>query len=204
MRNYLIFLNVVATIIVAIAVGGILIISFNYLSIPEENSQLIKIDYQSVDSIKVNSEIKKLDSLLVELKNTSNKINLEQQQLIKDKTDDNFFNKLYTAIVAIILAIAGFFGFKSISEIKSQALEDAKSEASKIAKNTAKSEFKKIFSAEYEAHVFNISMEAMNRLLLEEIGELESRIAILEQNRPVGNDMQNDNDGQPQNPFDNE
>lgn len=195
MKNYHVFLNIVATIIIGLAVIGVLAISFNYLKIPATKVQTIKIEYNNSKDVKKNLiAIKKLDSLLTEIKTTSNKIQQKQLELVENKSDDNFFNKLYTAIVAIILAIAGFFGFKSISEIKTQALDDAKIEATKIAKEEstkiskeesrkiAKKEFRIMFNDEYEAKIFTKANQAMNAFLMSEINNLETRIFALEEN----------------------
>lgn len=192
-KKYQMFLNIVATIIVAISVIGVLIISYNYLKIPNTKTQTIKIEYNisKANNNETNkTEIKKLDSILKSITLTSNKIQQKQLELIDDKSDENFFNKLYTAIVAIILAIAGFFGFKSISEIKSQAIDDAKKESSniakkeskKIAKKEAKEEFVRTFNTEYQAGVFAQANLAMNQLLRTEIQALDERIFALEQN----------------------
>jgi hypothetical protein len=208
-KKYQLFLNIVATVIVAIVVIGILIISFNYLIIPDTKTQTVKIEYhisKSKNEESNRTEIKKLDSILKSITETSNKIQQKQLELIDDKSDENFFNKLYTAIVAIILAIAGFFGFKSISEIKSQAIEDAKKESSniakkeskkiakKIAKKEAKEEFIRTFNPEYAANVFEQANLAMNELLRTEIQSLDERIYALEQNgdNPDDNIIEND------------
>lgn len=194
MKNYQIFLNVIATLIIGITVIGVLILSFNYLKMPSPEIKTIKIEYAiSPAESKANQSNKKIDALLKDLKITSNKIQQRQLELIEDKSDDNFFNKLYTAIVAIILAIAGFFGFKSISEIKSQAIEDAKKEATTVAKEEstkiskiearkiAKNEFINMFNDDYEAKVFAQANQAMNNFLSQEIGNLETRIFALEE-----------------------
>lgn len=200
-KKYQLFLNIVGTVIVAIAVIGVLIISYNYLKIPDTKTQTIKIEYhisKSKDEESNKVELKKLDSILKSITQTSNKIQQKQLELIDNKSDENFFNKLYTAIVAIILAIAGFFGFKSISEIKSQAIDDAKKEstniAKKIAKKEAKEEFIRTFNPEYEANVFAQANLAMNELLRTEIKSLDERVYALEQNgdNPIDNIVDND------------
>ena len=155
MKKYDLFLNITATIIIGIAVIGILIISFSYLSSNDIETKTIKIEYQQFAQDSTSNQIQnkialKLDSTIQELTKTSNRIQKRQLQLIEDKENDNFFNKLYTAIVAIILSIAGFFGFKSMSEIKSRAIEEAKQEAS----NAAEKEFERTFNDEYEAKIF--------------------------------------------------
>lgn len=209
MRKYDLFLNVTATIIIGIAVIGILFLSFSYLSGHDSDIKTIKIEYEQFKSDSTAQQIQnkielKLDSTLQQLTKTSNEIQNRQLKLIEDKENDNFFNKLYTAIVAIILSIAGFFGFKSMSEIKSRAIEEAKIEAA----TAAAIEFNKTFNDEYEASIFTKSNEAMNEFLRTEIASLEDRINTLEEamqenhiNIPQDD---NENDDELENPFDNE
>lgn len=176
------FLNYLAAAIIGITVIGILIISFIKLSKDDLKPQTIKIEVltknDSLDN-KNETQIKKLDTLLYNLKSISEEIQEKQLKFIEDKEDENFFNRLYTAIIAIILAIAGFFGFKSISEIKQRAISDAKEQARFVANR----EFDDIFDDKYRASVMQESTEALSEILKKEIGELEERIANLEQNQ---------------------
>lgn len=209
MKKYDLFLNLTATIIIGIAVIGILILSFNYLSGDNVETKTIKIEYQQFANDSTAHQIQnkialKLDSTIQNLTEVSERIQKRQLQLIEDKENDNFFNKLYTAIVAIILSIAGFFGFKSMSEIKSRAIEEAKQEAA----NAAEKEFERTFNDEYEAKIFEKSNEAMNEFLRTEIASLEDRINILEEamqenqiELPID---ENENNDELENPFDNE
>ena len=209
MKKYELFLNVTATLIIGTAAIGILILSFKYLSGNDVESKTIKIEYKEFDNDSTAIQIQnivatKLDSTLRELSEISYKIEKRQLQLIEDKENDNFFNKLYTAIVAIILSIAGFFGFKSMSEIKTRAIEEAKEEAAK----TAGKEFERTFNDEYEAKIFEKSNEAMNEFLRTEIRSLEERINILEETmRDNQIDLpqdDNENNDEIENPFENE
>ena len=209
MKKYDLFLNITATIIIGIAVIGILIISFSYLSSNDIETKTIKIEYQQFAQDSTSNQIQnkialKLDSTIQELTKTSNRIQKRQLQLIDDKENDNFFNKLYTAIVAIILSIAGFFGFKSMSEIKSRAIEEAKQEAS----NAAEKEFERTFNDEYEAKIFQKSNEVMNDFLRTEIASLEDRVNTLEEAMQENHidipQYENENNDELENPFDNE
>ncbi|WP_437823644.1 hypothetical protein [Tenacibaculum mesophilum] len=184
MKGFNLFLNILAAIIIGIAVIGILAITIKFLDIDDPKTNTIKIEYHGVKTDSINElnkiEIIKIDSLLNEIKETSNNIQKRQLNLIEDKENDNFFNKLYAAIVAIILAIAGFFGFKSTNDIRSRAIEEAKYESIKIAKetaeNSAKEEFNRIFDEEYKGEVFEEATKASSEVLRKDIGRLEKII----------------------------
>lgn len=198
MKGYNLLLNTIAAIIIGFAVIGVIIITFNFLNIEEPKTDIIKIEYHGVKTDSINSlnklEIQKIDSLLSEIKETSNMIQKRQLDLIVDKENDNFFNKLYAAIVAIILAIAGFFGFKSTSDIRSRSIEEAKYESTKIAeesakeakinsiriaKKSAKEQFSKVFDEEYKGEIFEQATKASSDVLRKEIGRLENDIYVL-------------------------
>jgi hypothetical protein len=91
---------------------------------------------------------------------------------------------MITAIVAIILSIAGFFGFKSMSEIREKAIEEANS----VAIKTSSDEFTRTFGSAYKETVFNEATEAMNNFLRKEIEDLQNRIAELERIPPGTSD----------------
>ncbi|WP_405376577.1 hypothetical protein [Nonlabens sp. Asnod3-A02] len=195
MKGYNLLLNTFATIIIGVAVIGVLAITYKFLNVEQPKTDTIKIEYHGVKTDSINEinklEIKKIDSLLSEIKETSNNIQKRQLNLVEDKENDNFFNKLYAAIVAIILAIAGFFGFKSTNDIRSRSIEEAKYESTKIAevsakeakadsieiaKNSAKEEFNRIFDEEYKGEVFEQATKASSEVLRKEIGRLEKSI----------------------------
>lgn len=199
MKGFNLFLNILAAIIIGIAVIGILVITIKFLNIDDPKTNTIKIEYHGVKTDSINElnkiEIIKIDSLLNEIKETSNNIQKRQLNLIEDKENDNFFNKLYAAIVAIILAIAGFFGFKSTNDIRSRAIEEAKYESNNIAQesakeakiesikiaketaeNSAKEEFNRIFDEEYKGKVFEEATKASSEVLRKDIGRLEKII----------------------------
>lgn len=197
MSKFETFLNWIAAIIIFIVVVGILVVtgaSFYYSSRNSQKISTIKIEYHGIKTDSVNElnkiEIKKIDSLLTEIKKTSNNIELNQLQLIDNKENDSFFNKFYTAVAAIILSIAGFFGFKSISEVKLKAIEVAKDETKKVVNE----EFDKTFDEKYRKAVNDEATAAMITFLkdpIEKLGseireqlkDLESRISILEGKR---------------------
>lgn len=207
-KNYHIILDIIATTIIGLAVILTIIVGYNYLKFPSPKIQTIKIEYHGIKTDSINAlnklEIIKIDSLLKEIKTTSNKIQQVQMEVVEKKSDDSFYNKFYTAIVAIILALAGFFGFKSISEVKTQAIEDAKKESTRVAKKVspkvAREEFTRIFDIEYQAGVSALANEAMTNFLRVQIGALEDRIFLLEEIRRNGGDGSQEGDAQNNNP----
>lgn len=197
------FLNYLAASIIGVTVLGVLILSFIKLSKDDVRPQTIRIEViTKSDSLSKNdnSNIQQLDTLLQGIKLTSEKIQDKQLRLLEEKEDNNFFNRLYTAIIAIILAIAGFFGFKSISEIKQRAISDAKEQA----KFVANREFDNIFDNKYRASVLQESTEALSTVLKKELVDLEERIAILEQNTSnssTSNTTSSEDIDETENPF---
>ena len=180
MEKFSNYLNYIAATIIAVVVIGVLIISFKFVGNEKPPIKTIKIEYHGVKTDSINElnkiEIQKISILLDSIKATSNKIQQKQIQLIEEKERDDFFNKLYTAFIAIILAIAGFFGFKSVSEIKQRAITDAKEQAKYIADK----EFDKIFDNKYRATVLEESTQALSQILKNEVGSLEDRMTKLE------------------------
>jgi len=219
MEKFSNYLNYIAATIIAIVVIGVLIISFIFVGKEKPPVKTIKIEYHGVKTDSINElnkiEIEQISTLLDSIKVTSNKIQQKQIELIEEKERDDFFNKLYTAFIAIILAIAGFFGFKSVSEIKQRAITDAKEQAKYIADK----EFDNIFDKKYRATVSEESTEALSQILKTEVGNLEDRLAKLEKsfNKRSGTETidpetsdssedeidETDND-QPENIFDDE
>lgn len=193
MEKFSNYLNYIAATIIAVVVIGVLIISFKFVGKEKPPIQTIKIEYHGVKTDSINElnkmEIEKISILLDSIKVTSNKIQQKQIQLIEEKERDDFFNKLYTAFIAIILAIAGFFGFKSVSEIKQRAITDAKEQARYIADK----EFDNIFDKKYRATVAEESTQALSQILKNEVGNLEDRMAKLEKDcsKTVGTETDN-------------
>lgn len=178
--NY--YLDYIAATILAIAVIIILVATFKFIGAEDTPVKTIKIEYHGVKTDSINElnkiEIQEINVLLDSIQTTSNKIQQRQLDLVKSKEKDNLFNKLYTATIAIILSIAGFFGFKSVSEIKQRAITDAKEQAKFIADK----EFDEIFNKKYRASVLQEATEAVSGILKTEVGNLEDRIANLENN----------------------
>lgn len=212
-----------AAIIIFIAVLGALIIGYEHLKKDNPPRKII-IEYnQSQDSLKSKQVVKlgELNSLLRDVKNTTNNIQDKQVQVISNEEEKNIFDKFYSIIVAVILVIAGFFGFKNITEIKQRAIEDAQDSSKKIAEETAinssQTQFEKVFTKKYEGQILKITTESFAKILDEEsikfnrqISALHNRIDQLEnnQNNNEGPDEEQEgeveNQNEPLNPFDNE
>ncbi|MEX0813274.1 MAG: hypothetical protein WD048_13730 [Chitinophagales bacterium] len=207
MQKFSSYLNFIAATIIGITVIGVLLISFKNLSKKPDEIKTIKIEYHEVKLDSVNHlsiiEIRKIDSLLHGIQKTSNEIQNRQLNLVKEKENDNFFNRLYTAIIAIILALAGFFGFKSVTEIQERAVKDAKEEANIIAQK----QFAKIFNDTYKASVFQECTSAVTELIRNEIGDLDSRVTNLENSTEVESEETKETEeenSEPKRPFDDE
>lgn len=200
MKGFNLYLNIIAATIIGLVIIGMLVLSFNFLSKEKQKIETIKIEYQGVkiDTLKEVSkiELSEIHSLLDSIKTTSNNIQIRQLKLIEEKESTNFFNKIYAAMIAIIFGIAGFFGFKSMNEIRSRAIEDAKAESTRIsneiAETTAKQEFNKIFDEEYKASVFKEAIKASTEILRSEVGNLEKSIGKIEKRVSLIEDKHSD------------
>lgn len=176
-------LNLLGIIMVFILTVFVIILSYKYLSYEPTEVQKIEIVYggANVDSVSKGLEvdINKMDSLLVELKIISNEINVRQLRLLENVENENSFNRLFTAAIAVIIALAGFFGFKSIQEVKSNAIKDAIEKSTE----TAKKEFDAKFTKDYENSVRKKSEEAYMTTFRKEFEKLkiEERLDKIEQ-----------------------
>lgn len=187
MKGFNLYLNFLAATIIGLAIIGIIVTTIKFLSVEAPGIKTIKIEYHGIKTDSINErnkiEIIRIDSLLSCMKETSNEIQNRQLMLIEEKAKDDFFNKLYAAIVAIILAIAGFFGFKSTNDIRTRAIEEATNESSKIARETAvisaKEEFSRVFDEEYKGGVFEKATEASTKIVSKEINRLEQDLFLL-------------------------
>ncbi len=212
-----------AAIIIFIAVTGALILGYEHLKKDDPPRKII-IEYnQSQDSLKNRQVVRldELDSLFREVKIITNNIQDKQVQVISKEEEKNIFDKFYSIIVAVILVIAGFFGFKNITEIKQRAIEDAQDSSKKIAEETAinssQIQFEKIFTKEYEGKILKITTESFAKILNEESTKINRQISALQNRIDQLENIQNNNDepdqeeegdvennNEPVNPFDNE
>ncbi|WP_298121351.1 hypothetical protein [Flavobacterium sp.] len=221
MKQFNNLLNYFSAIILFMAVLGFMFLSYNHLK-KEDPPKKIIISYSTnKDSLNKYSEFNKIDSLVKELKNISNSIHERQIKEIKEDEEKDFFNKFYSIVVAVILVIAGFFGYKNISEIKQKAIEDAKEaaeiKASAVAETKAievsEREFNLIFTQQYRAEVMAQATQAFSETFETEYArihslyiELDRRIQALEPpidpNLDNENDLPNDDENLPDNDAD--
>ncbi|OYU93690.1 MAG: hypothetical protein CFE21_19550 [Bacteroidetes bacterium B1(2017)] len=204
MKKFNDLLNYFSAIILFIAVVGILLLSYTHLKKPEDPKKIL-IEYkivQDTTNFKQIANLKQIDSLLLEVKGLANNIQSKQIETIKDTEEKDFFNKFYSIIVAVILVIAGFFGYKNISEIKQRAIEEAEESAKKIAEEksveVSNREFEKIFTQQYKGEVLNLATESFSTTFNEEYIKirdiqltLEKRIENLENKSNIINDYPN-------------
>ena len=98
---------------------------------PIKNEVLIETKISKNDTttkLELDSYLKKVDQRITELQNVESSLNKKIEEV-------NSFYKFLGTILAIIIAITGFFGFKSLHELKIRNLENAK----EVAKNEANS-----------------------------------------------------------------
>ena len=194
-------LNYISAAILAVIVFGALWITLARVSSHEEPIKRIDINYTfKNDSIsKVNyNQIIKVDSVLNELKEFTADLNKRQEKFIEIK-DEKIYDKIYAALITAVIAIAGFFGFKNVNEIKDRSIKEAKEHAESV----AKSQFQTIFTRDYEKQVEErITSILVEKIIKPDIEKLEKRIIQLETNQhtnePEAEGNFNDN---PTNPF---
>lgn len=91
-----------------------------------KKSLSFEINFKSKNIIDVQKEnqilYKKIDTLLVHFQK-------KQESILKERDDRESYISFTTALMTIIIALAGFFGFKSINEMKLKAIEAAEEEA---------------------------------------------------------------------------
>lgn len=135
-------------------------ISFNLnletrdLSRINENNKLL---YKSIDSMLVNFQ-------------------RNQEILQSEKTDRENFISFTSGILAIIIALSGFFGFKSINEMKNAAIESSREQAKIEFRNISDSFVKEFIKTDLE----RITKNALTEVVSKYINPLEDRVGSLE------------------------
>lgn len=206
MERFNLVLNYIAAFLIASIIFGSLFLTYNYVNNEEKPIERIKIEYHGIKTDSINElnkiEIKKIDSILNRIENITNETQLKLDKQIKDNESNDIFNKLYTAIIAIVIALAGFFGFKSVSDIKERAIKDAKEQATDI----AKTEFEAIFTDEFRAKIQKETEEGFMKYSKEQIETLGTRISKLESKEEITVEPTDPiiNTDEPENLFDNE
>ncbi len=210
------FLDYVSVAIVATVFFLIAIISF-WLIYPSNHPELDNHEYSISISIDNTTESSQYDSLLSQVNlelekissKTSDEIN-EQLSLQKEQfaafreaeLRQNQFLTYASALIAIIAALGGFFGFRSITDVK----KSIKLQVEEIAKEEAKDAAKKInegsFKTNLESTVTGYVEENFLRLyevFERQLNDLEDRIDECCPDNP-----EHDNNGPEQAPNDNE
>lgn len=151
--------NLVALFVVFIAVVGLICVVFNLMIKTEENNApkeiLIKyeisVDKASLKNAKDSTTLRIVKSLDENNKKILSEINssvdaqYKRMESILSVQEDR--SKLFSyggGFLAILVAIATFFGFKSINEMKKSTIEAAEYEAKKIAEEKAKEVAQKV------------------------------------------------------------
>jgi len=121
----------------------------------------------------------KTDSLNYNIKKFEDiKIEIEQ---IEERNKDDM--KFYLTILGSIIAVVGFFGFKSINDTRESSIKFATDEAKLTAKGIATAEAKDAIKVEHQEWTTKISTIEKNyddlKTLLAPIGDLETLITNL-------------------------
>lgn len=149
--------------------------------------------YRDSSSYQFDKLIQQNNKKVIEEVDNSIKQQYQRMESILSVQEDK--NKLFTygaGFLAILVALATFFGFKSINEMKKSTIEAAEYEAKKIAEEVAKKiaedKTKEEIQARYEA-IENTIIDKVKANLLEEfnnnkvtVSDLDKKIAVL-QNR---------------------
>jgi len=145
--------NWVALCVVFVAVVGLIFVIFNLLSKTEKNNApteiLIKyeisVDKVSLKNAKDSTTLRVVQSLDENNKKILNEINSSvdaqykrMESILSVQEDRSRLFSYGAGFLAILVAIATFFGFKSINEMKKSTIEAAEYEAKKIAEEKAK------------------------------------------------------------------
>lgn len=145
--------NWVALCVVLVAVVGLIFVIFNLLSKTEKNNApteiLIKyeisVDKVSLKNAKDSTTLRVVQSLDENNKKILSEINSSvdaqykrMESILSVQEDRSRLFSYGAGFLAILVAIATFFGFKSINEMKKSTIEAAEYEAKKIAEDEAK------------------------------------------------------------------
>lgn len=106
--------------------------SGNSDSLKKQNSYSLNLNLETKDLNKINQNneliYKSIDSMLVNFQRN-------QSIILAEKKERESFISFTSGILAIIIAISGFFGFKSINEMKKAAIDSAEEQAKAFLRN---------------------------------------------------------------------
>jgi hypothetical protein len=165
--------------IILVSLSGLVWI-ITYLTLhevkPIKNDIIIEAKIAKNDTItrlELDNYLKKVDQRISELQNVDSNLNKKIEEI-------NTFYKFLGTVLAIIIAITGFFGFKSLHELKIRNLENAK----EVAKNEANSkvETELLNLKENVKNAIELAKNEAKMQTLSEFYESQTEIEILSGN----------------------
>ena len=136
--------NIASVFVVSISVIAIIYAAIFFFCPKNETEISVKVNYTlSVDTIKTKSKenlvrIKELDKNNKIVYQNINKLiedfEKKQKNNIQTSKSQSDFTSYASAIFALIVSITGFFGFKSINDMKIAAIEAATEESKRVSK----------------------------------------------------------------------
>jgi hypothetical protein len=151
-------------------------------------------EFKGIDSLSLSisrNDIDSLKSFSQEIERKLETLETLRLDIIKMRNEESYYTKVYTSLLVIIISIAGFFGFKSMVDIRTRSIELAEEIADKTSRKTAKrtseSEVKKIMTKEYVKSTYDESLHNVRGLFEEDIQavsddnlKLETRLSKIE------------------------
>lgn len=131
----------------------------------------LNIETKDLNNINKNNELiyKKIDSMLVNFQRN-------QKVILEEKKEREGFISFTSGILAIIIALSGFFGFKSINEMKNAAIESSREQAKIESRNISDSFVKEFIKTDLD----RITKNALTEVVSKYINPLEDRVGSLE------------------------
>lgn len=125
------------------------------------------------NKVEINNYLKKVENRITDLQNVESKLDKKINEI-------NDFYKFLGTILAIIIAITGFFGVKSLHELKIRNLENAKEVAKNEANNLTEKEIQNI--REKLTSAINEAKLDAKLTIMSELNENQNKILALEGN----------------------
>lgn len=152
------FTNIMSVIVVMMSVAAITFAAIKIFNKTDNVAETrVKVEYRlqidtiAVKHLKDSTSIYYLKTITDNNKKIYNQIDRllrnyqeRQSEIINESKNQSDFVSYASAIFALILSVAGFFGFKSINEMKKEAIELATEDAKKAAIEEAKKSFNEI------------------------------------------------------------
>ncbi len=131
----------------------------------------LNLETKDLSKINENNKLlyKSIDSMLVNFQRN-------QEILQSEKSERENFISFTSGILAIIIALSGFFGFKSINEMKNAAIESSREQAKIESRNISDSFVKEFIKTDLE----RITKNALTEVVSKYINPLEDRVGSLE------------------------